>query len=124
MTDGNYFTAKWVYDTNGIQRERLIEADQVNVAYDGRTPNAPPVALMLGVYAVPPTGIVVLGNPESGAESLALTFGKVYIMNRDGRTVATYHLAKDCPWAVNGEADGPKVHAQGGWKGPGYSEVA
>jgi hypothetical protein len=102
------FTAKWEYEINGIQCERLIEADQVSVAYDSRTPDiknqkgAP--SPRLGIYNVPINGIIVLGNPESGSDSMALTFGTIYIMNRDGRTVGKYYLAKDPPWEVNTDA--------------------
>lgn len=88
------FTVRWECKIGGISRQRIIEADQVNVAYDDRPPTDAPTTATLGVYAVPEGGgIVVLGNPESGAESLALIFGRVYIMNKDGKTVATYKLA-------------------------------
>jgi hypothetical protein len=100
------FTAKWVYTVDGLQHERLIETDQVSVAYDERTPNGEkPVEspqLKLGIYNVPlRNGLVVLGNPYEGSESMALAFGTVYVMNRDGKTIAKYHLAKPGPW-VNG----------------------
>jgi hypothetical protein len=86
------FSVKWDYEVDGIARSRVIEADQVNVAYDNRPPDCPAESQKLGVYHVPQRGVVVLGNPHNGAESMALTFGKVYVMNGDGRTVATYTL--------------------------------
>lgn len=93
------FTVMWRYTTrDGVQRERLIEADTVNVAFDARTPDTKGTSQNLGIYNVPGSGLVVLGNPEEGAESMALAFGDVFVMNRDGKTVAKYHLAKDPPW--------------------------
>jgi hypothetical protein len=93
------FTAKWVYEVAGIQHERLIEADQVHVAYDARTPTIRETKGVpnpkLGVYEVPQHGVVVLGNCYDGGDSMALAFGTVYIMNCDGKTVAKYHLSKE-----------------------------
>lgn len=89
------FTVKWEYRVDGIQRSRIIEADQVNVAYDERPdPGAEGLPAKLGIYQVGPHGCVVIGNPENGAESMALTFGKVYVMNREGKTVSTYTLGE------------------------------
>lgn len=90
------FTVKWVYKVDGILRERVIEASQINVAYDDRPPSQEPATTdgpMLGIYSVDRTGIVVIGNPGEGSESMALTFGTVYVMNKEGHTVATYRLA-------------------------------
>lgn len=92
------FTAKWVYEKDGIQHERLLETDQVHVAYDQRISDAKVLMQKLGIYIVPPHGLVVLGNCYEGADSMSLTFGIVYIMNRDGKTVAKYHLAPIPPW--------------------------
>lgn len=94
------FTVKWVYTLDGIERERVLEADQVNIAWDNRAPGNEPKTSdgpKLGIYGVPQRGgIVVLGNPEQGSDSMALTFGKVYVMNRDGKTVAKYDLGEPC----------------------------
>lgn len=91
------FTVKWKYEVDGISRERVFDADQVQVAYDNR--DAPPkgcpvgqVSAKLGIYHVPPRGVVVIGNPHDGADSMAFTFGKVYVMNSDGATISTYTL--------------------------------
>lgn len=94
------FTAKWCYVNDGVYTERLIEADQVYTSFHdlGSLPrDGAPYDKKLGVYTVPRDGLVVIGNPSDGAESMALAFGKVYIMNRDGATVATYQLARDEP---------------------------
>jgi hypothetical protein len=111
------FIVKWCYNRDGAQLERLIETDQVNAAYDERTPDrrkpdAP--ALMFGCYQVPASGgIVILGNYYEGADSMCLSFGTVYVMNRDGKTVAKYHLSKDAPWEdkVKGEESSGKIAA-------------
>jgi hypothetical protein len=90
------FTVRWEYKIEGVSRQRLIEADQVHVAYDERPQpggGRDLAGAMLGIYSVPSTGIVVLGEPSDGSNSMALTFGKVYVMNREGKTVATYKLA-------------------------------
>ena len=88
------FTVKLEYEIDGVSRQRLLSTDQFNVAYDNTTPNSPAKETpRLGVYQVPRSGIVVLGNPHDGAESMAFTFGTVYVMNRDGKTVAKYKLA-------------------------------
>ena len=71
------FTVKWQYDDNGVSKERILDADEVHCAYDNRTPDRPANVEMLGIYAVPASGIVVIGNPYDGSESIALTFGKV-----------------------------------------------
>ncbi|HVX56441.1 MAG TPA: hypothetical protein VHA37_01805 [Candidatus Saccharimonadales bacterium] len=93
---GECFTAKLVYEQDGVQRERLMDTDQVHAAWDARTPGQKDLEPMkLGVYDIPRSGgIVVLGNYLEGAESMAFTFGTIYIMNRDGKTVSKYHLSK------------------------------
>lgn len=93
------FTVKWVVEDNGIERTRILDADQVSVAYDNRPPQHPGdpsnrVAETLGVYAVPRTGCVVIGNPYEGGESMCLAHGKVYVMNEQGATVSTHQLSK------------------------------
>src|SRR5580698_9531298 len=82
-------TAKWCYEADGISRERVFETDAVSIAYDNRgsLPAGCPVsqtAAQLGIYYVPPGGIVVIGNPHEGADSMAFAHGKVFVMNRDG----------------------------------------
>lgn len=115
------FTVKWqtrgTYSkTTAGQHERLIETDQVHALFDDRTPDKRDTEprLMLGIYTVPLSGgIVVLGNYHEGAESMALTFGDVYVMNREGKTVAKYHLSKEPLWqedAVQGD-EAPKGKA-------------
>lgn len=92
------FTVRWEYESGHILRHRLFDTDEVNVAFDnhyhpgGRPETTPPPKL--GIYDVPDTGVVVVGNPYMGAESLALAFGMVYVMNRDGKTVAKYKLGQ------------------------------
>jgi hypothetical protein len=108
------FTAKWVYEEAGIKHERLIEADEVHVAYDERKPDEKGVSGKLGIYTVPSNGgVVVLGNCYEGGDSMALVFGTVYIMNREGKTVAKYYLAKAPPWGEQSGATRPElVHEQ------------
>lgn len=87
------FTVRWEYDLGGISKQRLIDTDQVHVAYDQRAPvGGEREPTKLGIYNVYRTGVVVLGNPYDGAESMCLAFGTVFVMNRDGKTVAKYHL--------------------------------
>ena len=109
------FTVKWEYTLDGVSRSRIIETDQVNVAYDNRAPGAPPSEPMLGIYPVGRSGCVVLGNPSDGGESMNLTFGKVYVMNRDGKTIATYTLANlEMPQGSQTKSTAPEAHPDGG----------
>lgn len=95
------FTVRWAYEVDGIQRERLIEADTVHASYDARTPDKHSAqGAMLGIYRVSEGGLVVIGNPYLGADSMALAFGTVYVMNRDGKTVAKYILQQDVQRAL------------------------
>jgi hypothetical protein len=102
------FTAKWVYTADGIQHERLIETDQVHTAWDERTPDAKNgLERKLGAYDIPQNGgLVVLGNCYECGDSMAISFGTVYVMNRDGKTVAKYHLPVNPPWDGKGNAAG------------------
>ena len=112
------FTVKWEYTLDGVLRSRIIEADQVNVAYDNRVPldrGRDHEEAKLGVYPVGRSGCVVLGNPSDGGESMSLTFGKVYVMNRDGRTIATYTLADpEGPQGSQTKNTAPEVSPEGG----------
>lgn len=106
------FTVKWKYDVDGVSRERVFDADQVEVAYDNRNevPKGCPVSQVsakLGIYYVPPRGVVVIGNPHQGSDSMAFTFGKVYVMNAEGATVSTYTLDTD-PHGYSIDASGCK----------------
>lgn len=116
------FTVKWCNEDGNIATERLIDADQVQVKFDNRTPDAHGTAQFLGIYQVPPTGIVVIGNPNDGAESMALASGTVYVMNEQGATVARYRLAE-----TNQHSDGRdklKAHYATPKMQPGYKEEA
>jgi hypothetical protein len=93
------FTVKWIYDASGVSRERVFETETVEVAFDNRddVPAGCPVSQVsakLGVYHVPPRGVVVIGNPHNGAESMAFAHGNVYVMNSDGNTISKYKLAE------------------------------
>lgn len=91
------FTVKWCYRTQGVDRERILETDAVAVAYHNVVSGGSTVSQKLGVYNVPSKGIVVIGNPYEGADSMAFIWGTIYVMNRDGRTIAKYVLDQDCP---------------------------
>lgn len=109
------FTVIWRYTVDGIARERILEADQVHVAYDNRNSGDPNQA-MLGAYSVGASGLVVIGDPGDGGKSMALAFGNVYVMNAHGKTVATYKLA-DPDRVFTGDA------AQGEFKQPAEQGV-
>lgn len=106
------FTVKWKYEVDGISRERVFDTDQVQVAYDNRddVPAGCPVSQVsakLGIYHVPPRGVVVIGNPHDGANSMAFAFGKIYVMNSEGATVSTYSL-ETAPIGYSIDASGEK----------------
>jgi len=84
------FTVRWEVETGGLLSHRIIEADQVHAAFNNTFPIQ---ELKLGVYNVGSRGVVVIGNPHEGSESMCLAHGMVYVMNRDAKTVAKYKLA-------------------------------
>lgn len=86
------FTVKWVVNCNGVVRHRIFDADQISYAADERPPDRPANSEKLGIYGVPSCGLVVIGNPHVGADSMAFSCGVVYVMNEAGKTVATYRL--------------------------------
>src|SRR6185312_7805611 len=106
-TETTPFTVKWEYKLDSISRSRIIEADQIHTAFDDRPANEPGHSAMLGVYTVASQGLVVLGDPSDGSSSMALGFGEVYVMNRDGKTVAKYKLAD--PEAKTDQAERPRI---------------
>lgn len=110
------FSVRWSHELDGISRERILDSDQVNVAFDNRVPSAnDSVCEMLGIYTVPKSGVVVLGNPHNGADSMALTFGTVYVMNGEGKTIAKYKLGDPKVWAT-GVSEAEATKYQQGFK--------
>jgi len=94
-------TVKWCTESFGATRERVFETETVEVAWPDQNPADFP--RKLGIYDVPDTGLVAIGNPHQGAESMAFAHGKIYVMNDKGKTVASYQLA---PCTASAEAGG------------------
>lgn len=91
------FSVKWKTSSpDGTERHRIFSTDQFQYAGRNSPPHGAPEAHTpkLGVYNVPPDGLVVIGNPHCGADSIAFGCGTIYVMNEAGKTVATYHLGE------------------------------
>lgn len=94
------FTVKWCTTLRDVERERVFQTDIFEYAAPtsqpptGGKPTAPRARPKLGIYDVADCGLVVIGNPCEGAESMAFAHGVVYVMNEQGRTVAKYTLAR------------------------------
>lgn len=102
------FTVKVCYEDD-VSRERILTADTVESAFPASCEYG--YAPKLGVYDVPPYGIVVLGNPSDGAKSMAFTFGTIFVMNEQGATVSKYKLATTKSMGAPRPLDGPKAKA-------------
>jgi len=87
------FTVKWVYEYKGISREKIYSCDQFECAFDNRPPHVGQCSKTLGIYHIPPGGVVTVGDNTNGEKSLALAHGTVFVMNEQGATVAKYKLS-------------------------------
>ena len=85
-------SVKWIYERDGLRIEHVFEAERVSAAFNQEDPASAvkrqfPQQLMGRDVE---RAVVILDGPDLVGKSFDC--GTVYVMNQNGRTVASYEL--------------------------------
>lgn len=84
-------TVKWITEVDGVSRERLFEAMNVEVCFPHTNDGHMPSGVTCGDYPVDKASLFI--DPHEGHYSgYKFDCGKFYVMNESGSTVASYNL--------------------------------
>jgi hypothetical protein len=98
------FSVKWIYQQNGLEVNRIFEAERVATAFrnDG-PPDSPRRQFNPTLFGREvERALVILGDGD--LDDISIDCGKVYVMNQAGRTVASYDLGDPCATPALGQS--------------------